>query len=224
MSTAAQIAANQANSQLSSGPTSAEGKAASARNNTRHGLAPTVTATNDFVVMPNESQCEFEARLDELRSEHQPATASEHLLVNGMAQHAWLRRRAQTLQHERCFGSRGSEIDDQKSFALYLRYEITHERGFHKCLNDLLKLRAEKRKQEIGFESQQRKNAEEQRQQEKHKMKKDRHQFDVLLTEARVDGQLMANMNSREPGMPHYDTADRLVTKMIHKLEAVQAA
>jgi hypothetical protein len=47
--------------------------------------------------------------------------------------------------------------DDQKQLALYLRYQTTNERAFHKCLNDLLKLRAERHKQEIGFESQERK-------------------------------------------------------------------
>jgi hypothetical protein len=37
------------------------------------------------------------------------------------------------------------------------RYLTMHERAFHKCLADLLKLRAEKQKQEIGFASQARK-------------------------------------------------------------------
>jgi hypothetical protein len=222
MSTAAQIAANQANSQLSSGPKTQEGKAASARNNTQHGLAPAAT-TDDFVVMPNESQCEFEAWLDELRSEHQPATPTEHRLVNGMAQHDWLRRRAQTLQHERCFGSRGSEIDDQKSFALYLRYEITHERAFHKCLNDLLKLRAEKRKQEIGFESQRRQEEAHTRQQEKHEMKKERHEIDILLVEARWDAQVITNIaRDREASEsnPAYDKKSEEAISKYHRKNA----
>ena len=48
-----------------------------------------------------------------------------------------------------CFLDDGT-IDD-KRLALYLRYETTHERAFHKCLNELLRIRAEKRKAEIGF-------------------------------------------------------------------------
>jgi hypothetical protein len=40
--------------------------------------------------------------------------------------------------------------DDQKQLALYLRYQTTNERAFHKCLNDLLKLRAERHKQELA--------------------------------------------------------------------------
>ena len=38
MSTQAQLAANQANAQLSTGPNTEEGKAASSRNNLTHGL------------------------------------------------------------------------------------------------------------------------------------------------------------------------------------------
>jgi hypothetical protein len=45
----------------------------------------------------------------------------------------------------------------------------------HKSLNDLLKLRAEKRKHEIGFESQERAKEEHTRTQEKHEMAKERH-------------------------------------------------
>ena len=56
--------------------------------------------------------------------------------------------------------------------ALFLRYQSTHERAFHTCLNDLLKLRAEKRKNEIGFESQKREQEEHTRMQEQHEMKK----------------------------------------------------
>ena len=41
-------------------------------------------------------------------------------------------------------------------FALYLRYQTTHERAFYKALNELQKLRNERRKEQIGFESQKR--------------------------------------------------------------------
>jgi hypothetical protein len=64
-----------------------------------------------------------------------------------MAQHYWLKQRALRLQ-SLCFDG------DEKSLGLYLRYQSTHERGFYKALNTLVKLRAEKRKAEIGFVSQ----------------------------------------------------------------------
>jgi hypothetical protein len=77
---------------------------------------------------------------------------------------------------------------DQKQLALYLRYQTTHERGFHKAMNDLLKLRAAKRKEQIGFESQQRTERDDKRKQE-------RHQWAILLAEAKVDGQQLHDLN-----------------------------
>ena len=69
-----------------------------------------------------------------------------------MAQHYWLKQRALRLQNL-CFDEDGN--CDEKSFALYLPYQATHDRAFHKALNTFLKLRADKRKAEIGFVSQQ---------------------------------------------------------------------
>jgi hypothetical protein len=60
--------------------------------------------------------------------------------------------------------------------------------GRVKALNDLLKLRAAKRKEQIGFESQQRAERDDKRKQE-------RHQWDILLAEAKVDGQQLRDLN-----------------------------
>jgi hypothetical protein len=70
-----------------------------------------------------------------------------------MAQHHWLRSRAEAFESG-CFRDDGT-LDD-KRLALFMRYRSSHERAFSKCLAELLKLRAEKRKLEIGFESQKR--------------------------------------------------------------------
>ncbi len=67
----------------------------------------------------------------------------------------------------------------------HFRHGLTHDRAFHKCLNALLKLRAEKRKEQIGFESQQQKQAAETR-------KQDLHKWNVLLVEAKVDPPLFS--------------------------------
>jgi len=141
MSTQAQIAANQANSQLSTGPKSESGKAAAARNNFRHGLTP----FSEFWVLPSESQTQFDQLLAQFQQEHQPETPTEEALVQAMAEHHWLRHRAMRLE-ESCFDYTTGQIIDDRKLALYLRYQTTHERAFHKALNDLLKLRAEKRK------------------------------------------------------------------------------
>jgi hypothetical protein len=52
--------------------------------------------------------------------------------------------------------------------ALYLRYQTTHDRAFHRCFSDLLRLRADQRKAEAGFVSQQYRQAAEARKQELH--------------------------------------------------------
>jgi hypothetical protein len=174
MSTESQIEANRENAKLSTGPKSEAGKAAAALNNTRHGLA------GAFRVLPSESQSEFDELLAILRDEHQPATFTETTLVEGMAQHHWLRQRALNLESS-CYDPATGQITDPKQLALLLRYQTTHERAFHKALNDLLKLRAARQKEQIGFESQQR--------------KQERHKWDILLAETKVDGQQLHDLN-----------------------------
>lgn len=138
MSTAAQIAANIANAQLSTGPKTEEGKAASSQNNFRHGCA------GRFMLLPQESLREFQELTTALNEEHRPTTPTETLLVERMVQHFWLSQRAMRLQGF-CFDD-GLHNPDERKLALYLRYQSTHDRAFHKCLNELHKLRAEKRK------------------------------------------------------------------------------
>jgi hypothetical protein len=68
-----------------------------------------------------------------------------------MAQHHWFSQRAVRLQN--------ANIGNDKKFAIYMRYQSINDRAFAKCLSDLLKLRAERRKEQIGFESQNQKRA-----------------------------------------------------------------
>ena len=152
MVTSAQLAANKANAQRSTGPRTPEGKAICAQNNFRNGFS------GAFTVLPWEDQKEFDMLIGGLREEHKPSGLTETILVDKMAQAIWLSKRAVILQHV-TFNHELPTCDNEKQLALYLRYQTTNERAFHKCLNDLLKLRAEKRKQEIGFESQSRKQA-----------------------------------------------------------------
>ena len=188
MSTPAQISANQKNAQHSSGPKSEEGKAKSSQNNFRHGF------TGAFFLLDWEDADAFADLIAGLRNEHQPATLSESLLVDRMAQHYWLTQRALTLQ-EVTFNREVPLCEHEKQLALYLRYQTTHDRAFHKCLDQLLKLRAEKRKQEIGFESQKLKQAEQTRKDSVEKRKQDLHKLDLLLAEAKADHQIFQNWN-----------------------------
>ncbi|HEY7305026.1 MAG TPA: hypothetical protein VH601_12970 [Bryobacteraceae bacterium] len=216
MSTQAQVAANQHNAQLSTGPKTEKGKSASSKNNFRHGF------TGAFMILPWEKHEEFDTLLSGLRAEHQPATITENLLVEKMAQSWWLRTRALLLQNN-CF----SDSIDQKQLALYLRYQTTHERAFHKSLNDLLKLRAEKRKMEIGFESQQmkqsrarqqaqHKQAEEDRKQAAETRRQELHKWKLLLAEAEVDHRVMQNLN--------LETLEHRITVGPERIIAVQNA
>jgi hypothetical protein len=189
MSTEAQIAANRANAEQSTGPKTEEGKAASSRNHFSHGLS---TYDNIFFILPSESAEAYSILRATLLSEHRPETETEHILVDRMAQHHWLRSRAEALESG-CFRQDGT-LDD-KRLALFMRYRTSHERAFHKCLAELLKQRAEKRKTEIGFESQKRVKEENTRKQEQHEMAKEHHKWNILLAEAKLDHQQALTAN-----------------------------
>jgi hypothetical protein len=146
MSTEAQISANQSNSQHSTGPKTEAGKATSSQNSWKHGLTVGV-----FRVLATESQFHYDLLRQELLAEHNPTTTTEAILVERMAQHHWMRTRAVHYQTA-CLESEDGL--DTARLSLFLRYETAQERAFHKCLADLLKLRAEKQKQENGFASQ----------------------------------------------------------------------
>ena len=113
----------------STGPRTAEGLARSSQNARKHGLS---SLTSIFVMMPGEDPHEWVQLVDDLNQEFQPATRTERILVNDMAQSHWLTQRAINLQT--------SHIEDPKSFALYLRYQTTHHRAYYRALKQLLTL------------------------------------------------------------------------------------
>jgi hypothetical protein len=208
MSTEAQIRANQQNAQHSTGPKSEHGKAASCMNNFRHGF------NGAFRVLPSEDQDEFDRLAASLHAEHQPSTITETILVEKMAQSYWLSKRAQHLQDitmadDLPLLDQESGLDEPaglseaktKAMALFIRYQTTNDRAFHRCLADLLKLKAERRKQEIGFESQKRKEADQSRKAAAEKRKQELHEFAVLLAEAKVDHQYVLTSNAKLDGI-----------------------
>ena len=187
----AQIDANHANSQLSTGPRTAAGKAISSQNRTYHGLA------GDFQLMPWEDVNRFLTLQDDLRAEYQPDTLTEQSFVDRLAEHMWCRQRCLDLI-PLCHDFETHLIDDLKQFALLQRYQTTHERGMDKCVNLLLKLRASRRKEEIGFESQKRQEAAETR-------KMEAHEAQIRLTNARakrleVDSAIRQTIQAPLPG------------------------
>jgi hypothetical protein len=147
----ARLAANRENALKSTGPVTAQGKFVSSRNHTTHGLA---RKNRDFQLLPFENVNEFHRTVADFISEYSPKTASEVALVHALAESLWLRNRAQNFQTW-CFDESGILLNEKK-LELYIRYEATYNRAFNTALNQLLKLRAERREEMLGFEAQKR--------------------------------------------------------------------
>jgi hypothetical protein len=123
-------------------------------NNFKHGLCPT---EGFFILLPGEPAEEYLDLKNTLSSQFNPETPTEIILVQRMAESEWLRARAVMFQSKALYVDEGKEAADKLN--LYIRYATTHERSFYKALNELTKLRKEKEKSEIGFKSQERKQA-----------------------------------------------------------------
>jgi len=146
MATQAQVDANQANSQKSTGPKTEEGKARSSRNRLSHGFA----SSTRFV--QGEDPAEFNLLLDDLISEHQPATPTEQILVEQMAHHHWISLRATRLQDSIIASYLKTGLTPVQ-LGLFIRYQSTAERAFHKAHTELLKAQKQRQNPQIGFES-----------------------------------------------------------------------
>ncbi len=166
MATEKQTSANQANAQHSTGPTTEAGLAAISQNNFRHGLAGNVSHLT-FTFLEGEDPEKFKELHTRLTKDHSPEGETELILIRRMTESEWLRARALRLQ------AGALEVGLEKRFALYLRYETTHERAFYKALNELQSIRKQSRKDEIGFESQKLKQAAETRAAEALNVRKD---------------------------------------------------
>jgi hypothetical protein len=92
MSTAAQLAANRANAQHSTGPVTEAGKAASSRNAVSHGLRSNHLSHSS----PEEEQA-FLEWCEGLKQTHNPVTALETELFRLMAIHGWKSRQGELL-------------------------------------------------------------------------------------------------------------------------------
>ena len=170
MATDKQTAANRKNAQHSTGPTSQEGLDLSARIAAlRHGLA--VKDHERFSLLMDENREKFDELQQRLNDEYSPTSETEILLVRHMAQSEWLRARALRLQND-LLEDAGKNVDPAK-LAIFIRYQTTHERNFHRSVKELLTLRQQRRNIEIGFESQKLKQAAEVRASEGMNLKKE---------------------------------------------------
>ncbi len=80
------------NAQASTGPTTPEGKSASSKNATRHGL------TAAFAVLPHENREDFEELEAAYRSEFTPRTPHQEFMLGQIVQARWKLDRIQRLE------------------------------------------------------------------------------------------------------------------------------
>src|SRR6266540_1873467 len=92
MATPAQIIANRANAQKSTGPRSPEGKSVSRFNALKHGMDAA------SIVIPGEDPAEYQGLLNLYIEEFQPRCASEYFHVDAMLRANWLKRRLEAVE------------------------------------------------------------------------------------------------------------------------------
>ena len=200
MSTQAQIDANRANAQKSSGPVTDAGKETSCQNHASHRLSKYAL----FQVLESEDQSAYYHLVCELLSQfNADQDKAERAIVERMAEHEWMRRRALHYQNNmlQVEGSFRSE-----TFNLYMRYESQHERAYNSCFNQLLKLRAEKRSAQIGFERQKQlcQQAEE---------RKQRHEITIKARQVDIDCKIVRTLRTSANNPEALDAARKAQTR-----------
>ncbi len=184
------LQANRANALKATGPTSAAGKEKVSQNRTTHGLL------GQFRVLPGEHQDRFDALLDQLIEDENPVGIAEIELVKKMAESMWLAQRARRYQ-EACFvvkpqtgdqlvGNQ-AEIAVRPQLERYLRYQAHHDRAYARASAELLKRKKERRLAEIGFESQQREQAQERRRETNENRKDELHKIAIATAQKRLE-------------------------------------
>ena len=92
MASPAQITANRANALKSTGPRSAQGKAAARFNALQHGLDA------ESLILPGEDPAEYQALADAYHASNQPTTPDERFHVDALIRADWQQRRLQRVE------------------------------------------------------------------------------------------------------------------------------
>jgi hypothetical protein len=140
MATQSQITANQANAQLSTGPTSAEGKARVAQNAIKHGL----TAKN--LTVPDDLREEFEALREDFLAQFTPQGAAEMTTFNDLVHAAWNLHRYRQLEAEASLGTL-EDFNNPEKFAVLeriTRYHSRIQRAYYRALKELRLLQTDR--------------------------------------------------------------------------------
>jgi hypothetical protein len=165
MTSAARRAANRLNAAKSTGPRSAEGKAAASRNALKHGLRAQALLVFDETV---EDLNDFHAAL---HADYAPAGAAEEEIVERIIMAAWCLRRAWRAEAatidraaERASVDGAGEVDLSvwpAEVAALVRYQAHHERTIQRAKAELERLRNERRREAIEAAARARARAEE---------------------------------------------------------------
>ncbi|MBL8290266.1 MAG: SEC-C domain-containing protein [Bryobacterales bacterium] len=132
-----------------SGPTSAQGKAASSRNAMRHGL------TNLHPVVTEADRPEYEALREQLLDSLQPVGFLQDLTVQRLVNAAWNMQRCLKLENQVMASIDGadplSNPDTQKQVALFQRYYLRFEGSYRANLRELERLQRLQLLQDVHF-------------------------------------------------------------------------
>lgn len=126
-------------SEKSTGPKTPEGKENSSQNSTKHGLR-----AKKLVILPDESQEDYDGIEQGWRDEFEPEGYQEERLVNNLVFNDWLLMRAQrrVMEVEAAIGEEGlPTAERQHELELMLRYKTTVERAFYRAWEALRGLR-----------------------------------------------------------------------------------
>jgi hypothetical protein len=149
MATPAQINANRANAQKSTGPRSAEGKSASRFNALKHGIDAA------SIVIPGEDPADYDCLVAQYLHEYRPQSASESFHVDNMIRADWQKRRLETVEAD-LFRTIMTESPDNSLAAVLLaespaaklllriqRQIAAFERTWHRANTEFRRARAE---------------------------------------------------------------------------------
>ena len=132
-----------------SGPTSAEGKAASSRNAQIHGL------NNLNPVVTEADRPEFNALRNHLFHAIQPVGYLQHLAARRLVNSAWNMQRCQKLENQLMETAEGNDPlahpDTMKQAALYQRYYLRFEGAYRANLRELERLQRLQIVQDVYF-------------------------------------------------------------------------
>jgi len=157
MATDKQTQANQQNAQHSTGPKTAEGRAAVRLNGLKLGL------TAQTLILPGENEADFKELLDSYEAEHEPSTPIECDLVTQLAMATWRMRRLYHVEAGfytyklKILSDTGNrlKLDDFARLGMVAdcnngtlttlnRQEARLERSFYKALQELQRIRTQR--------------------------------------------------------------------------------